>query len=108
MPMKPVITQKISYDCSSINIKKSFFFKKPNDYNPIFFWIVTAQDWSKTSSANVVRPLRTLNFLNVIDRHFVSQNIKNKCCVFDNQRVKLAKTANVLFFDLKCSVLQLI
>ena len=54
---------------------------------------MTAQDWSKTSVANVVRPLGTLKFSNVIDRHFVSQNIKNKCCVFDNQRVKLAKPA---------------
>ena len=55
--------------CYLINKKKiNFFFKKrPTDYNPNYFWIVTVQDWSKTSPANAVCPFRTPNFSNVID-----------------------------------------
>ena len=41
--------------------------KRPRDYNPNYFWIVTVHDWFKTSSANDFRPLRTLNFSNVLD-----------------------------------------
>ena len=55
--------------CSLVNIKKVDFFlkKRPTDYNPNFFWIVTVQDWYKTSPANAIRPLETLDFSNVID-----------------------------------------
>ena len=55
--------------CSLVNIKKVDFFlkKRPTDYNPKFFWIVTVQDWSKTSPANAIRPLETLDFSNVVD-----------------------------------------
>ena len=39
--------------CYLINIKKFEFFlnKKPVDDNPIHFWIVTVQDWYRTSPA---------------------------------------------------------
>ena len=37
------------------------------DYNPIYFWIVTVHDWSKTSPANAVCSLGALNYSNVID-----------------------------------------
>ena len=52
-------------------IKKSlsFFLKKitPTDYNPIFFWIVTVQEWPKTIPANTFCPLGTIDFSNVVD-----------------------------------------
>ena len=54
--------------CYLINIKKIFFFKKkPTDDNPNYFWIVTVQDWYRTSPANVDCPLGIFNFWNVID-----------------------------------------
>ena len=54
----------------------------------------TVQDWSKTSLANAVCPLRTLNYSNVIDIDILLvKKINNKFCVFDNQRKKLAKKA---------------
>ena len=55
--------------CSLLLKKKSFFFKKkqrPTDYNPIFF-IVTVQEWPKTSTANTHCPLGTIDFSNVVD-----------------------------------------
>ena len=36
-------------------------------YHPIYFWIVTVQDWFRTSPANAVHPLRTLIFSSVTD-----------------------------------------
>ena len=51
---------------SLLNIKRSFSLR-PTDFNPNTFWIVTVQDWSKTSPANAYRPLGTLNFVNLID-----------------------------------------
>ena len=44
-----------------------FLKKKPTDYNPNCRSIVKGQDWSKTSSANAVLPLGTLNFSNCMD-----------------------------------------
>ena len=37
------------------------------DDNPNCFWIVTVQDWYRTSPANVDCPLGIFNFWNVID-----------------------------------------
>ena len=56
--------------CYLIIIKKDqiFFYKKPTDDNPNYFWTVTVQDWYKTSPANVDCPLGILGFWNVIDR----------------------------------------
>ena len=49
------------------------------------------------SSAIAARPLRTLYFVNVIDIDILLvKKLKNKCCVFDNQRVNLAKNGKVL------------
>ena len=71
--------------CDLINLQRSnFFIKKTTDYNPNYFSIVTVSDWSKFSSTKDVRPLRTTNSFNVIDRDFLK---KSKI------RVKLAKTA---------------
>ena len=49
---------------------------------------------SRTSAANVVRPLGTL-FLNVIDIDKLLVKNSKKCCVFDNQQVKFAKNGKV-------------
>ena len=40
------------------------FYKKSTDDNPKYFWIVTVQDWYKTSMG---KPLGMFNFSNVID-----------------------------------------
>ena len=41
-----------------------------------------------------------LKFLNVIDIDILLvKKSKNKCCVFDNQRVKLAKNGRVLITE---------
>ena len=55
--------------CYLINIKKIefFFYKKPTDDNPNYFWIVTVQGWYRTSLANADCPLVIINFWNVID-----------------------------------------
>ena len=55
--------------CYLINIKKIefFFYKKPTDDNPNYFWIVTVQDWYTTSPANADYPLGLFNFWSVID-----------------------------------------
>ena len=53
---------------SLINIKRSIFKKTASGYNPNYFWIVTVQDGSKTSPANAVRSLKTLNFSNLLDK----------------------------------------
>ena len=53
----------------SLLLKKSLFFflkKRPTDYNPIS-WIVTVQEWPKTSPANTYSPLGTIDFSNVVD-----------------------------------------
>ena len=87
--------------CYLINIKKIelFFLKKPTDDNPNYFRIVTFQGWYRTSPANADCPLGIFNIWNVINRFFVSEKIENKCCVFDNQRIKLAKNGKVLFTE---------
>ena len=46
-------------------IELFFFKKRPTDYNPNYFWIIPVQDWSKTTPANAVCPLGTLNYSNV-------------------------------------------
>ena len=45
----------------------SLLLKKPTDYNPNSFWIVTVQDWPKTSPTNTNCPLGTIDFSNVVD-----------------------------------------
>ena len=56
--------------CYLINIKninRIFFYKTPTDDNPNYFWIVTVQDWYRTSPASVECPLGIFYFLNVLD-----------------------------------------
>ena len=54
--------------CCLINIKKiEFFYKKPSDDNPSYFWIVTVQGWYRTSPANADCPSGIFIFWNVID-----------------------------------------
>ena len=55
--------------CYLINIKKTefFFVKKLTDDNPNSFWIITVQDWYRTSPANVDCPLGIFNLWYVID-----------------------------------------
>ena len=43
--------------------------KKPTDYNPNYFWIIPVQDWFKTSPANAICLLGTLNYSNVPNIH---------------------------------------
>ena len=50
-----------------INIEKIDFFLQKTDYNPNYFWIVTVQDWYRTSPANADCPLGIFNFQNVLD-----------------------------------------
>ena len=76
----------------------SFFKKRPTDCNPNSFWIVTVQDWPKTSSANVYCPLGTIDFSNIVDNLLV-ENSKKKFCIFYNKRVKLAKNGQVLITE---------
>ena len=72
--------------CSLLLIKGLFFKKRPTDYNPISFWIVTVQDWPKTNSAKAYCPLGTVDISSVvyIDKLLVENS--KKVCVFDNQR----------------------
>ena len=86
--------------CYLINIKRSnFFYKKPTDDNLNYFWIVTVQDWYRTSPAIADCPLVILHFWNVIDIDFLLVKKSKICCVFDNQRIKLAKNGKVLFTE---------
>ena len=88
--------------CYLIKIKKiEFLYKKSTDDNPKNFWIVTVQDWYKTSPANADYTLGMFNFSNVIDIDIllVKKSKKKKCCVFDNQRIKLAKNGKVLITE---------
>ena len=50
-----------------ITKKIEFFYKKPTDDNPNYLWVVTVQDWHRTSPANAVFPSGIFNFCNVID-----------------------------------------
>ena len=61
-----------------INKKKEFFFiKRPTDYNPNSFWIVTVQDWLKTSPANAFFPLGEIDFSKVVDiDNLLVENLK--------------------------------
>ena len=80
--------------CYLINIKKIefFFYKKPTDDNRNYFWIETVLEWYRTSSANIDCPLEIFSFWNAIDTDILFvKKVKSKCCVFDNQRIKLAK-----------------
>ena len=56
-------TVRFDLNCSFFNYNKKdrYFLKRPTDYNPNYFWVVTVQDWTKTSRAIAVRPLNTLN-----------------------------------------------
>ena len=83
----------------SLLFKKSLFFlkKKKTDWlQPDFFWIVTVQEWPKTTPVNTYCPLRTIDFSNVVDIDNFCVETQNKFCFFDNQRVKLAKNGKVL------------
>ena len=54
----------------SLLLKKKYFFlkKKKTDWlQPDFFWIVTVQEWPKTSPANIYCPLGAIDFSNVVD-----------------------------------------
>ena len=53
----------------SLLLKKSLFLKKKKDrlITNQFFWIVTVQEWPKTSPANTYCPLGTNDFSNVVD-----------------------------------------
>ena len=64
-----------------------FFIKKPTVYNPNYFWIIPVQDWSKTSPANAVCSLRTLNYSNVIDIDFllVKKSKIDAACLIINE-----------------------
>ena len=78
--------------CSLLIKEKNFLLKKrPTDYNPNSFWIVTVQDWPKTSPANDYCPLKAIDFSKVADIDNFSCKLKNIFCIFDNQRVKLAR-----------------
>ena len=65
----------------------------------IIFWIVPVQDWYRTSPTNVDSPLGIFNFRNVIDIDILFvKKIKSKCCVFDNQPIKLAKKRQIFIY----------
>ena len=86
--------------CYLINIKRSiFFYKKPTDDNSNYFWIVTVQDWYRTSPANVDCSFVIFIFWNVIDIDILLVKVKIKCCNFDNQRIKLAINGKVFFTE---------
>ena len=55
--------------CYLIKTKKVqfFFYKKPTDNNPNYFWIVTVKDWYRTSPAKADCRLGIFNFWKVID-----------------------------------------
>ena len=53
--------------CSLLLKKKPFFKKKDQLITTRFFWIVTVQEWLKTSPANTFCPLGTIDFSNVVD-----------------------------------------
>ena len=68
-----------------LNYKLTKLRQIPTDYSPNFFWIVTVEDWTKTSVAIAVRPLRHLFVSNVIDiGNLPVKKFRNNCCVFDN------------------------
>ena len=47
--------------CYLIYVKiSSFLDEKPTDDNPNYFWIVTVQDWYKTSPANAGLSIRNI------------------------------------------------
>ena len=53
--------------CSLLLKKSLFFLKKTDCLQPDFFWIVTVQEWPKTSPANTYCPLGTIDFSYVVD-----------------------------------------
>ena len=78
--------------CSFLFKKDVFFLKKkrPTDCNPTSFWIVTVQDWPRTSPANALcplGPLGTIDFSNVvdIDNLFVENSKINSAFLKTNQ-----------------------
>ena len=62
----------------------------------INFWIVTVQDWSKTSPANAVRQLGTLKISNDIDIVNLLVIKNQQGCVFDNQQVSKKNGKNLI------------
>ena len=77
-----------------------FCFARRTDCNPNSFWIVTVQDWLKTSPANAYCPLGTIDFLNIVDiDNLLVENSEKKFCIFDNKQVKLAKNGKILITE---------
>ena len=84
---KPIgpITPELSFDMfCSLLLKKGLSKKGPTDCNPNSFWIVTVQDWPKTSPANANCPLETIDFSNIVD--------------IDNLSVEISKEKNLNFW----------
>ena len=65
----------------------SFFKKRPTDYNPNSFWIVTVQDWPKTSPAIAYCPLGTIDSSNFvyIDNFLVENSKVNSAFLIINE-----------------------
>ena len=98
-PMQPII-RELWFDmfCFVINVEMIDFFyiKRPTDYNPNYFWMIPVEDWSKTTPATVLRLLETLNYSNVLDIDvLLVKKLKNRCCVFDDQRINLAENGKI-------------
>ena len=78
--------------CSLINKKHQFFCeKKPTGYNPNSFWIVAVQDWFKTSHANVVRALGTLNVIDIDNLLVKKKKLNDEFLII----IKLAKNVKI-------------
>ena len=68
---KPIgsITPELSFDmlCSLLLKKSLFSIKRQTECNPNPFWIVTVQDFPKTSPANGYCAIGTIDFSNIVD-----------------------------------------
>ena len=64
-------------------LKKGLFSKKrPTDCNLKSFWIVTVQEWHKTSPVNAYCPLGTIDFSNIVDIDNLLVENSKKYCAF--------------------------
>ena len=77
--------------CYLIVVEEIEFFKRkrPTVYNPNYFSIMPVQDWSKTSPANAVCSLRTLNYSNAINFDFllVKKSKKDAAFLIINEQI---------------------
>ena len=66
-----------------------FFIKKTDCLQSEIFWIIPVQDWSKTSPANAVCSLRTLNYSKVIDIDLllVKKSKIDAACLITNELI---------------------